>query len=100
MAVTMTMPQARRHCASIDGQELKLSPHHHRVLECMLLHRPHHASPDALIAAVWPHPDDEPENASGQVRIYLHFLRKQGFPISFAGYGWGYGCPDLLEVEA
>jgi hypothetical protein len=67
----------------------------------MLLHRPGHASMDDLISAIWPHPDFEPENVVGQIRIYVVGLRKRGFPVAHAGYGKGYGMPDLMtEFDA
>ena len=89
MMVSMTMPQARRCCATIDGVEVNMAPHMAMVLEHLLLTSNRVASHEELIAAIWPDPDEEPENALGQLRMYISWLRETGLQIEctrFRGY--------------
>jgi DNA-binding winged helix-turn-helix (wHTH) protein len=95
----MTMPQSRRSCASIEGVEVALFPQEARVLERLLLARPGLATHDEIIAAVWPDPDQEPENALGQVRMIVGWLRAKGIPVELR-HSQGYSLRDIKGRSA
>jgi DNA-binding response OmpR family regulator len=104
--VSMTLPQAKRREATIDGRRVRLRPGGHRLLKLLLLSNPQRfISPQSLVETMWPNPDTQPLTATNIVRVYVTWLRKLGVHIERQN-GFGYrippenrGLPEHCEYE-
>lgn len=92
-AVAMTVPQARRHCCTIDGRVVRLSPQLAALLAHLLVAGPHRfAGFDELVAVLWPDPDRQPLGAAAVIRTGVTMLRGRGVVVE-NHHGRGYRLP-------
>ncbi len=90
---SMTLPQARRSEATINGHRVHIPPGGHRLLKLLLLSNPQRfISPQNLVEAMWPNPETQPLTALCIVRLYVTRLRQLGVRID-RHYGFGYRIP-------
>ncbi len=91
--VSMTLPQAKRSEATINGQRVQITPGGHRLLKLLLLSNPgRFISPQNLVETMWPNPDTQPLTALNILRVYVTWLRKLDVRIE-QQYGFGYRIP-------
>lgn len=87
--ISMTLPQCRRHEATIDGEVVHLTPNETELVALMLVSDPNQiVDKDTFIEAIWPNPDTQPDTAPKIIDVLVMWCRKKGVPITTV---WGYG---------
>lgn len=86
----MTLPQALRHEAMINGNLIRLRPLQHELLTLLLLRSPGHLVPAGdIVEALWPDPDRQPLATTDTIHFCVMQLRRIGVPVEVRrGLGW------------
>lgn len=77
MGVAMTWPQYRRGECTVDGFVVRIGRYAADVLFMLMVHYPNPVTTRALVAFLWPEPDDEPEYVESFVTQVVMRLRRQ-----------------------
>jgi hypothetical protein len=94
LPVSMTFPQSMRNQCRVGENVVQLTPAEARVFELLLLRGiGRHTAYSDLVELMWPDPNDEPEDATGYLKVYVCKLRGRGIAISTL-HGRGVGISD------
>lgn len=86
--ISMTAPQMLRNECSINGSVVHLRRNWTPLLTLLLVSSPRRfVLWDEMISAVWPDPDDEPENPYVAISQYVLDMKRIGVPIEANGPG-------------
>jgi hypothetical protein len=96
MNASMTLPQSRRHEATVNGTVTHFSRLEHALLSALLIRGSAASSRSCLTEIVWPNPDLEPEWSSRCLYVFIMRIRAKGVRITNC-HGVGYVLTQFVS---